>query len=128
MTETRRSWKTIDEYILASPPPAREILQRLRRIVHEEAPAAEEAIRYGIPTFILRGNLLHFAAFEHHIGFYPTPSAIEAFRDELSPYPHAKGSIRFSLDKPIPFDLIRRIVVFRVEENRGADHGGANPA
>jgi uncharacterized protein YdhG (YjbR/CyaY superfamily) len=75
-------------------------------------------MRYGIPTFTLNENLVHFAAFEHHIGFYPTPSGIAAFREELVLYKHAKGSVQFPLDRPIPYDLVRRIVEFRVKEVR----------
>ena len=89
----------------------------MRETIHEIAPEAEETIRYGIPTFTLNGNLVHFAAFKNHIGFYPTPSAIVAFREELSLYRQAKGSVRFPINEPIPFDLIRRIVQFRVKEN-----------
>ena len=82
----------------------------------QAAPAAQEAIRYGIPTFVLHGNLVHFGAFRTHIGFYPTPSAIAAFKDELAAYATAKGSVRFPLHQPLPLDLITRIVQFRVEE------------
>jgi uncharacterized protein YdhG (YjbR/CyaY superfamily) len=110
--------KTIDEYIRSFPPVVREILEEIRKTIHEAAPGAEEAMRYGIPTFILDENLVHFAAFKRHIGFYPTPSAIRAFREELSPYKHAKGSIQFPLDEPIPYDLVRRMVEFRVKEVR----------
>lgn len=110
--------KTIDEYIGNFPPEVQEILEKIRKTIHETAPEAEEAMRYGIPTFILNENLVHFAAFEHHIGFYPTPSAIRAFREELTPYKYAKGSIQFPLDEPIPYDLVRRMVEFRVKEVR----------
>lgn len=109
--------KTIDEYIRNFPPHIQEILEKLRKTIHETAPDAEEAMRYGIPTFTLNGNLVHFAAFEHHIGFYPTPSAIKTFTEELSMYKHAKGSVQFPLDKPIPYDLVRRIVEYRVRES-----------
>lgn len=93
------------------------ILERLRRVIRESAPQAEETINYGIPTFKLNGNLVHFAAFKNHIGFYPTPSAIAAFKKELSPYKQAKGSVQFPLDKPIPCDIIKKIVKYRVKEN-----------
>lgn len=83
------------------------------------APDAEEAIKYQIPTFTLQGNLVHFAAFKKHIGFYPAPTGIEKFKAELSVYESAKGSVQFPLDQPIPLDLISRIVRFRVEENLG---------
>jgi uncharacterized protein YdhG (YjbR/CyaY superfamily) len=109
--------KTIDEYILTFPPGVRKILEHMRETIHEVAPEAEEAIRYGIPTFTLNGNLVHFAAFRNHIGFYPTPSAIEAFNKELSPYIHSKGTIQFPIDKPIPYDLVREIVKYRVKES-----------
>ena len=113
----RREFRTIDEYINSFPPGIREILEQLRTTIHENAPGAQETITYGIPTFTLHGNLVHFGAYEQHIGFYPTPPVIQAFEDELAPYHHAKGSVRFPLDKPIPFDLVRRMVRFRVEEH-----------
>lgn len=108
----------IDEYIAGFTPDVQRILQELRSIIRDAAPEAEEAIKYRIPTFVQKGNLVHFAAFEKHIGFYPTPSGIERFKDELSAYHHAKGSVQFPLDKPVPFDLIRKIVKFRVKEVR----------
>ena len=108
---------TINAYIAGFSPEIQEILERIRIIVREVAPEAEETIAYQMPTFRLQGNLVHFAAFENHIGLYPMPSGVEAFADELALYHHAKGSIRFPLDKPIPYDLIRRIVKYRVEEN-----------
>ena len=85
--------------------------------IREAAPKAEETIKYQIPTFTLKGNLVHFAAFKKHIGFYPEPTGMEAFKDELSVYEGAKGSVQFPLDQPIPYDLISRIVKFRVKEN-----------
>lgn len=116
--ETRQpSPKDIDEYIAAFPEEARELLEKVRRTIREATPDAEEAIKYQIPTFTLHGNLVHFAAFKNHIGFYPAPSGIEAFKEELSAYKGAKGSVQFPLDQPIPFDLIRKIVRFRAEEN-----------
>ena len=118
MTPIFKPPKTIDEYISSFPPDVQEILQKLRKLIHEIVPEAEEAMAYGIPTFTLNGNLVHFAAFEHHIGFYPTPSGIEAFRNELSVYKHAKGSVQFPLDQPIPYDLVRRIIEYRVREVR----------
>jgi len=113
-----RKFKDIDEYIESFPPDVRKILEQLRTIIHEHAPEAEEAIRYGIPTFRLNGNLVHFAAFAHHIGFYPAPSGIEAFEKELTPYKHAKGSIQFPLNQKIPYNLVKKIVQFRVKEQR----------
>lgn len=112
-----QSVATIDDYIAGFPDDIRTILQQLRMVVREAAPEAEETIKYQIPTFTLKGNLVHFAAFKNHIGFYPAPTAIERFQEELSPYKGAKGSVRFPLDRPIPFELIKKIVVFRVAEN-----------
>ena len=110
--------KNIDEYIAGFPTDVQRILREIRSIIRTAAPDAEEAIKYRMPTFVLNGNLVHFAAFEKHIGFYPTPSGIEAFKDDLSAYHNAKGSVQFPLDKPIPLRLIRKIVAFRVREVR----------
>ena len=107
----------IDEYIASFPKDIQEILEKLRTTIRKAAPDAEEIINYQIPTFTLKGNLVHFAAFKKHIGFYPTPTGIELFKKELSAYEGAKGSVRFPLDKPNPFDLISKIVRFRVKEN-----------
>lgn len=107
---------TIDEYIARHPENVQAILRRIREIVRKAAPNAEETIKYQIPTFVLNGNLVHFAAFQHHIGFYPTPSGITQFKQELSAYKGAKGSVQFPLDAPIPFSLITKIVKFRVKE------------
>lgn len=109
--------QTIDEYISLFPAKVQEFLQNLRQIIRQNAPEAVETMSYQIPTFALNGNLVHFAAFTKHIGFYPTPSGIEAFRDELAYYKLAKGSVQFPLDQPLPMELIGRIVRFRVEEN-----------
>jgi uncharacterized protein YdhG (YjbR/CyaY superfamily) len=111
--------KGIDEYIAGFPKNVREVLRQVRATIAKAAPDAAEAIKYQIPTFVLNGNLVHFAAFKNHIGFYPTPSAIEAFEGELAPYLHAKGSAQFPLHEPMPLGLIERIVEFRVEEARG---------
>ena len=117
MQSTPRQYATIAEYIAVYPAHVQEILEQIRRAIQEEAPAATEAIAYGIPTFKLRGkNLVHFGAYKSHIGFYPTPSALEAFAEELSLYAGAKGTAQFPLDKPMPFDLIRAIVEFRVAQ------------
>jgi uncharacterized protein YdhG (YjbR/CyaY superfamily) len=110
--------ETIDEYIAMYPDNIQNILEKLRQAIKESAPQAEEAISYRIPTFRLNGNLVHFGAFEDHIAFFPTPSGKEAFKKELSKYKGGKGTIQFPLDKPIPFDLVRRIVKFRVKENQ----------
>ncbi|MEW6650687.1 MAG: DUF1801 domain-containing protein [Chloroflexota bacterium] len=109
---------SIDEYIAAFPSAVQEILQRIRRVIREQAPDAQEDIRYRMPTFRLNGNLVHFAAFQKHIDFYPTPTGIAEFEDELAAYKGGKGSVQFPLDQPIPYDLIRRIVRFRVAESR----------
>jgi len=108
---------SIDEYIAGFSPEVQEILEQVRTTIRQAAPGAEETIKYRLPTFTLKGNLVHFGAFKTHIGFYPTPTGIDRFEDELSAYVGAKGSVQFPLDKPIPFDLIRRIVEFRVKEN-----------
>jgi uncharacterized protein YdhG (YjbR/CyaY superfamily) len=109
--------KNIDEYIAGFPPDIQAILQQIRATIRVAAPDAEETISYQMPTFTLKGILVHFAAHEKHIGFYPTPSGIEKFQNALSGYKSAKGSVQFPLDKPIPFDLIAEIVRFRVKEN-----------
>jgi uncharacterized protein YdhG (YjbR/CyaY superfamily) len=108
--------RNVDEYIAGFPRDVQEILQQIRTTIKQVAPDAEEAIKYGIPTFVLNGNLVHFAAFKHHVGFYPTPSGIEAFKDELSRYQSAKGSVQFPIDEPMPLRLIEEIVRFRVKE------------
>jgi uncharacterized protein YdhG (YjbR/CyaY superfamily) len=111
-------FKTIDEYIQTFPEDIQGILQKMRLTVKQAAPRAEEAISYQMPTFKLNGkNLVHFAAFKNHIGFYPTPSGTESFQKELSSYKGGKGSVRFPLNKPIPYDLVEKIVAFRVKEN-----------
>ena len=107
----------MDEYINAFPEDVRTILNELRQTIKDVAPEAEETINYQIPTFTLNGNLVHFAAFENHIGFYPTPSGMEAFKNELSGYKGAKGSVQFPINEPLPLPLIRRIVEYRVKEN-----------
>jgi uncharacterized protein YdhG (YjbR/CyaY superfamily) len=109
--------KDIDEYIAGFPPDIQEILEEIRMTIRKAAPDAEETIKYRMPTFTLKGNLVHFAAFKKHIGFYPAPTGIEEFQNELSVYEGGKGSVQFPLDRPIPFDLISKIVKFRVEEN-----------
>jgi len=110
-------YKSIDDYISGFPVEVQYLLQQVRLKIKESAPAAEEAISYGIPTFKLNGNLVHFAAFKNHIGLYPTPSGLEEFEKELSPYKQGKGSVQFPLDKPLPLDLIGKIVAYRVRKN-----------
>jgi uncharacterized protein YdhG (YjbR/CyaY superfamily) len=112
-----RQFKSIDEYINTFPEDVQRILNELRQTIKEAAPEAEETINYQIPTFTLHGNLVHFAALKNHIGFYPTPSGMEAFKKELSAYKGAKGSVQFPIDQPLPLPLIRRIVEYRVKEN-----------
>jgi uncharacterized protein YdhG (YjbR/CyaY superfamily) len=107
----------IDSFIAGFPKDVQKTMEQFRQTVRSAAPNAEETMCYGIPTFTLNGNLVHFSAFKTHIGFYPTPSGISAFKKELSEYKTAKGSVQFPLDKPLPLDLIRRIVEFRVKEN-----------
>ena len=110
--------KDIDEYIAGFPEEVQDILKKLRGIIKDAAPDVEEAISYQIPTFKLTGNLVHFAAYKNHIGFYPTPSGIEEFKEDLAAYESAKGSVKFPLNKPIPYGLIEKIVAFRVNENK----------
>ena len=109
--------KNIDEYIAMFPMDVQEKLQKIRKVVQEAAPEATEKISYQIPTFYLFGNLVHFAAFKNHIGFYPTPSGITEFDEALTQYKRAKGSVNFPTDQPIPYELIDKIVRFRVAEN-----------
>lgn len=109
--------KDIDEYIAGFPQDVQVILEKVRQTIREAAPDAEETISYRIPTFTLKGNLVHFAAFKKHIGFYPSSTGIERFKQELSVYEGGKGSVQFPLGKPVPFDLIGEIVKFRVAEN-----------
>lgn len=108
----------IDDYIANYPPDVQQILQKIRAIIREAAPEAREKINYGIPTFTLNGNLVHYAGFKNHVGFYPAPNGVEKFKKQLSKYEGAKGSVKFPLDQPIPYDLIRKIVEFRVQEQR----------
>jgi uncharacterized protein YdhG (YjbR/CyaY superfamily) len=114
----RTQFKNIDDYIASFPKNVQQALVGLRKAIRESAPEAEEAISYGMPTFKLNGNLVHFAAYKKHIGVYPTPSAIIAFKDELSRYEQSKGAVQFPIDEPVPLDLVRRMVRFRVEENK----------
>jgi uncharacterized protein YdhG (YjbR/CyaY superfamily) len=117
MEENKGQPTTIDEYIAQYPEDVQRILIKIREVIKESAPGAVEKISYQMPTFYLNGNLVHFAAHPHHIGFYPTPSGIEAFKDEISAYKWAKGSVQFPLDEPMPYELIGEIVAFRVREN-----------
>lgn len=114
---SNNSITNFEEYFAQFPEEIQAILQKIRAVISEAAPDATEKISYQMPTFYLNGNLVHFAAFKTHIGFYPVPSGIDKFKEELSQYKGGKGSVQFPLDKPIPYDLIRRITIFRVEEN-----------
>jgi uncharacterized protein YdhG (YjbR/CyaY superfamily) len=117
MKSPRVTARSIDEYIAGFPDETRKILEGLRTTIKTAAPGAKEKISYQMPAFDLGGNLVYFAAFKKHIGFYPTSSGIEAFRHELSDYEVSKGTVRFPLDKPLPLKLVSRIVKFRVAEN-----------
>lgn len=113
--------KNIDEYIAGYPKEIQSMLQQIRTTIQKLAPRAEEAIKYAIPTFVLDGrNLVHFAAFKNHIGFYPTPTGIESFQKELSRYKQGKGSVQFPLDEPMPLALISKIVKFNMVRNAEA--------
>ena len=118
MATERKKFTSIDEYIKSFPEEVRVILEKIRQGIHKEAPDAIETIGYQMPAFKQKGRVLvYFAAWKYHIGFYPTPSGTVAFKKELSQYKSAKGSVKFPIDKPIPFDLIEKIVEFRVKEN-----------
>lgn len=117
MTDEDKSFNNIDEYISLFPENVQLILKELRQNIKEIAPESKEVISYQMPTFKLNGNLVHFAAYKNHIGFYPTPSAIVKFKEKLSLYETSKGTIKFSIHEPIPLDLIKEIVAFRVKEN-----------
>jgi uncharacterized protein YdhG (YjbR/CyaY superfamily) len=109
--------KNIDEYIATFPKEIQKKLEEIRATIRKAAPEAEETINYAIPTFKLNGNLVHFAGFKNHIGFYPTPAGIEAFKKQLSDYEGAKGSVQFPLDRPLPLALVSQIVKFRVKQS-----------
>ncbi|CCH55756.1 Domain of unknown function DUF1801 [Fibrisoma limi BUZ 3] len=109
---------TIDEYIALFPANVQTVLQQVRATIRKAAPEAQETIKYAMPTYVLNGNLVYFAAFQHHIGFYATPTGNEAFKEDLSGYKTGKGSIQFPLSQPMPLDLITKIVTFRVHQNQ----------
>ena len=117
MENKKVGFRSIDDYISTFPEEIQKLLEELRATIKAAAPEAVEKISYQVPTFDLKGNLVHFAAYKKHIGFYPTPSGIQAFKRELSIYESAKGSVQFPIDKPIPYELIKKIVIFRVKEN-----------
>ncbi len=113
----KKKFVSIDEYIAAFPKNIQNVLQDLRQAIREAAPEAEEGISYQIPVFKLNGDLVWFAAFKDHIGFYPRASGIEAFQDKLSAYEISKGTVKFPINEPIPLDLVKKMVRFRVQEN-----------
>ena len=116
----RSTANSIDEYIAGFPPETQKVLEELRALIKASAPDATETISYAIPTFDLNGkHLVHFAGYERHVGLYPAPSGLEAFKKDLKPYKSGKGSVQFPLGQPLPKDLIHRIVEFRVEQNTG---------
>lgn len=117
MAENNITFNTIDEYIMQFPLEVQEKLKTLRKVIKEAAPEAEEKISYKMPTFTLHGNLVHFAGYKNHIGFYPAPSGIEVFKEELSKYKGAKGSVQFPIKESLPYELIVKIVKYRVIEN-----------
>lgn len=117
MDDPEYDFQTIDEYIAAFPAEVQQKLNELRQVIKAAAPQAGEKISYRMPTFTLEGNLVHFAAYKKHIGFYPTSSGIAHFQQELSAYKTSKGAVQFPVDQPIPYDLVRRMVAFRVQEN-----------
>jgi uncharacterized protein YdhG (YjbR/CyaY superfamily) len=117
MATSKNQFKNMDEYIGTFPKEVQNILEKMRQTIIMAAPEAVEAISYQMPTFKINGkNLVHFAAFKNHIGFFPIPSGIEAFKEELSSYKQGKGSVQFPMDKPIPYDLVKKIVKYRVKE------------
>jgi uncharacterized protein YdhG (YjbR/CyaY superfamily) len=117
MPTYKKEFQTTDEYIKTFPKDVQSVLEKTRQTIRKAAPEAVEAISYQIPTFKLNDkNLVHFAAFKNHIGFYPTPSGIEAFKKKLSQYKVAKGSVQFPFNRPIPYDLLEKIVIFRTKE------------
>lgn len=113
--------KTIDQYLDAFPPEVKKVMEKIRQVIRQVAPDAIETIKYGIPTFVHNGNLVHFGGYKNHVGFYPAPSGIEAFKKQLVKYQSGKGTIRFPINKPVPFDLIKQIVKFRVKQNLAKD-------
>lgn len=114
-----KTFTDINEYISEFPDEIKAVLEQIRETIQQAAPGAKEAIRYGMPTFVLNGNLVHFAAYKNHIGFYPAPSGIDEFIEELAVYRTGKGTIQFPVNQPIPFNLIKKVVEFRVKENLG---------
>jgi uncharacterized protein YdhG (YjbR/CyaY superfamily) len=125
MKDQKAGATSIDEYIAGCPKDIQPALEALRKTIRAAAPEAEERISYLMPTFTLKGNLVHFALMKNHIGFYPTSSGVQAFAAELSPYECTPGAIRFPVGQSLPMDLITRIVEFRVRENLERDSAKA---
>lgn len=121
MEGNKVTFNSIDEYISTFPPEVQEKLITLWQVIKEAAPEATEKISYQMPTFAFHGNLVHFAAYKNHIGFYPAPSGIEAFKEDIAQFKGAKGSVQFPLEQPLPYELISKIVKFRVAENKNKD-------
>jgi uncharacterized protein YdhG (YjbR/CyaY superfamily) len=117
MEHNKDGFRSIDEYIATFPEDIQALLEAVRATIKASAPGAEERISYQMPAFAQNGNLVYFAALKNHIGFYPTSSGIEAFKDELSIYESSKGSVKFPISQPLPMELISKIVQFRVTEN-----------
>jgi uncharacterized protein YdhG (YjbR/CyaY superfamily) len=117
-------FKTVDEYLSTFPATTRRILQEVRQTIKKAAPQAEEVISYNMPAFKLHGVLVYYAAYQKHIGFYPTPSAIKAFEKQLAQYQNSKGAVQFPIDQPMPVELITKIVQFRVRENVAKEKAG----
>jgi uncharacterized protein YdhG (YjbR/CyaY superfamily) len=117
MEDNKVKFNSIDEYIGLFPSEVQDILTTLRKVIKEAAPEATEKISYQMPTFAMHGNLVHFAAYKKHIGFYPAASGVAAFTDKLVEYKTSKGAIQFPIDKPLPYELIKEIVRYRVDEN-----------
>jgi uncharacterized protein YdhG (YjbR/CyaY superfamily) len=113
--------RTVDEYIAGFSPEIRKTLNEIRNFIQSEVPEATEKISYGMPAFYLKGNLIHFAAFKDHYGFFPSPSGIDRFEKELSPYRTGKGTLRFELNEELPWDIIKKIIHFRKNENMEKD-------
>jgi uncharacterized protein YdhG (YjbR/CyaY superfamily) len=117
MTTEQKAPENIDDYIAGFPPDVQAILERVRHIIRDAVPDAQETIKYKIPTFTLKGNLLSFAAYSKHIGVYPLPAGTEKFRQDIAPYRAAKSTARFALNKPIPYDLVGQLAKFRAQEH-----------
>ena len=121
MDATSTKFRTVDEYLAGFPPSTKKMMQELRTAIKQAAPEAEEVISYNMPAYKLKGVLVYFAGYKGHIGFYPLPSAIEAFKKELAAYEQSKGTVRFPLDEPLPVKIVTKLVKFRVKENLEKD-------